>query len=122
MREATLIDLYKEMGILGDVLLLLFLAILAFAGVIHFRRLDQRWRRSFLLLCALQGGTGLLCGIMEILGAVTKSRRAHFPTPEYLFTAFSEVMIVLQLAAWLTIILLAVSAILFVTGKREAVE
>ena len=64
----------------------------------------------------------MLCGIMAILGAVIQSRRAHFPTPEYLFTASSEVMIVIQLAAWLTITLLAVSAVLFVTGKREMVE
>ncbi|WAC19154.1 hypothetical protein OVA24_18160 [Luteolibacter sp. SL250] len=119
MPEPTLLDLYKEMGTSGHVLLLLFLTILAFAGVIHFRALDHRWRRAFLLLCGVQGATGLLCGIWSIFVVVSSSRKwSNLPNLESLLASLGESMVVIQFGAWLTVILLLVSAVLFVTSKE----
>jgi len=119
MQKQTLFDVYKEMGAAANLLLILFLAILAYGCVIHFRKLDYGWRKSFLVLAGVQAAFGVMCCAYSIFDAFFWVGRSalglHLKGG---LAVMLEIIGIVPFACWLTTILLVFSAVLFVTGKK----
>jgi len=125
MRKPTIIDQFNEMGFSGTLLLLLFLALLAYGAVIHFRKLDQRWRKSFLLASLLQLAVGFFLLCFSVIAFINQPNYSALGSglPSDVLSLLNEGTLVMGgFTAWMTIILLVFSAFLFITGKKEEMK
>jgi len=122
MRKTTLLDAYREMGDAGNLLLMMFLAILVYGGVIYFRKFGYCWRKSFLLMAGVQAATGAACCFYFLWGVFYRFAHNSNESVEVevspLLASVSEILRIVPFACWLTIILLVFSAVLFITGKK----
>jgi hypothetical protein len=119
--KPTLIDRYKELGTPGDLLLLLFLGIVIYGLIIHFRKLDQRWRKSFFIASLLPVGAGIAAVGIDMMASIhfLANCARGLGAPEDPMYVLAGGMLIARFAAWLTIILLVFSAVLFITGKNK---
>lgn len=124
MKKQTIIDVFKEMGTHGELLLLLFLALLVYGAIIHFRKLDQHWRKSFLIASFLPMTAGFFFSchfLIDMIGMIGNSAVGTGAPSHPLMILNEGILVMVRFSAWLTIILLVFSAFLFITGKKDEV-
>jgi ABC-type Fe3+ transport system permease subunit len=113
---AFLIRFIRETGILGQLSVTVFLAGSAFAAWIHFRRLGFRYRVALIplsLLPFMMGVFGLAIGIIRII--YNYSQGSVRPDAGWwLLGDFVEPLQIIPLTSMESIILLVVSALLFI--------
>ena len=123
MKKQTMIDAFNEMGAAGPLHLLLFLAVLAYGCVIHFRELDQRWRKSFLLASILPIATGFCTFCYFFIDGIYQAGQGAVglgSPADPLWILNEGISPLIRFVVWQTIMLLLLSAFLFITGKKES--
>ncbi len=118
--ERTFLGYLAEIGIAGQISIVVFFAGTVFAGLIHFRRLDFRYRAAFLpfsLLPLIIGIFGLSVGSIHVIdeglnACITGGRGIE------MLAYFGEILQIMPLVSLETIILLSISCLLFMSGGK----
>lgn len=119
-RKETVIDVYKEMGFPADILSVLFIALFIFGCVILRRKLEPAWRITFLITAFLPLAAGIFLFAYGMIESVYTSSQGALGLGNRGFPLLlGETLPILRFSSWLTILLLVLSSLLFITGKDK---
>jgi len=120
MQDRTAIDYLKEIGLPGQISIVLFLLGIIFAVAIYVRRLEIRYCAAFLVFSLLPFMVGIFGLSVAIIDAIKALGTSGILNLGKVLSIFGEILQVIPLATLETILLLFLATLLFMRGGRNA--
>ena len=115
-----MIDYIKEIGLPGQISIVLFLLGIIFAVTIYVRRLEVRYCAAFLVFSLLPFMFGIFGLSVATIDAIKSFGTAGVLNLGKVLGMFGEILQIIPLASLETILLLLAASLLFMRGRRNA--